>query len=253
MSDFNYQGIENTIQKGASSYPYTQNKDDLFYYRRFYQNTEQLILTDIECAEFFLNNIKSGNYILDDINPLNAILELFSKIKEPYSKYGKLKALFIETLDYIENNIAKVTNVEQLELKDYNEDLGFYYSVGLYPYLANSISIIRSRAFAEYIRIMASHLKKSPDITNLWGGNYLIVSNVKIEDMEKWFGEIKPDNEKYARANFIKISEGKWSFILNDLGPENNYIYMNHAYSKIADLLAYVLDAEVELCTWLDD
>ncbi|WP_372880285.1 hypothetical protein [Psychromonas sp.] len=253
MSDYISRGIENVIQKGLSNYRFTKNKAELFYFGRFYQDTEKFILSDVECAEYFLNCIKSGGYLLNDVNPLNTLLKLYSKIKSPYSDYLKMKPLFIETLEYIENNISEVMNVEFRDLKEYGEDLGCYYDYGPYCLLVNAMSMIRDRALAGYVRSMALHLKKFPDITDLWGGNYLLVSNVKLDGVEPFFGDIKADHSEFTMAAFAKLSNGKWRVTFNDLGPENNFIYMQAAYKYVAELLAYSLSAEVELVTWLDD
>jgi hypothetical protein len=253
MSDYISQGLENVVQKSLSSYRFTKDKSELFYFYRFYQDTEKFILSDVECAKYFLNCIKSGDYRLNDVNPLNVLLKLYSKIKGPYTDYSKIKPLFIETLEYIENNISEVMNVELMELEEYGEALGLYYDYGPYTGLVNAMSMIREKALAEYVRSMAKLLKKFPDITELWGGNCLVVSNVKMEGVEQIFGEIKLDHSEFVMVTFTKLSEGKWRFELNDLGPENNFIHMQAAYKGVADLLAYSLNANVEFCTWLDE
>lgn len=253
MSEIIYQGLENVLRKGITNYQFTKNKEDLFSYSSFYEDTESFLLKEVECAEFFLKKIKSGNMRLNDINPLYTLLKLYSKIREPYSNYRNIKSIFVKTLEYVEHNIEIVMNEELCRPEDYYEQWGEYYGYGPYCLLVNAVAVIRSRALAEYVKNLAKHLKSFPDITDLHGGNYLIVSNVKLEGVEEWFGDIKTDHSEYAMATFSPLSDGKWRFQFNNLGPVNNFIFMQAAYINVADILSAALDADVELCTWLDD
>ena len=119
--------------------------------------------------------------------------------------------------------------------------------------MVNAISVVRHRALAIYVRTMVKYLNKPLNIDGLCGTNYLVISNVKIEGIEEWFGDIKLDHDKYTMATFTPISDGKWKFEFNDLGPSDNYIYLQAAYKSITEFLAYAFDADIELCTWLND
>lgn len=253
MNEIIYQGLENVLCKGITNYQFTKNKEDLFSYSSFYENTESILLRDVECAEYFLQKIQSGGMMLNNVNSINVLLKLYNKVREPYSAYLKLQPMFTQTLEYIERNTGVVMNVELCDLDEFGEDFGWSYGVGPYFHLVNSIARLRERAFAEYVRALAKHLKQFPEITDLHGGNYLIVSNVRLEGIEEWFGDIKADHSEYAMASFSLLSGGKWRFEFNNLGPVNNFIFMQAAYINVADFLSAALDADVELCTWLDD
>lgn len=253
MNEHIYLGLENALMASSSTYGFTKDKSDLFRFNLFHQDTEKFILSDVKCAEYFFNCIKFEEYQLTDVNPLNTLFKLGHKIKTPYSGYSQVKPLFIETMEYIESNISQVMGYEFRELEEYGEDLGLYYDYGPYTGLVNAISMVREKAFVEYVYSMAKILKNIPDIDNLCGENYLVVSNVKLEGIEKLFGKIKLDHSEFVMATFTPLPEGKWRFELNNLGPENNFIHMQAAYKKVVDLLGYSLNADVELYTRIDE
>lgn len=251
MSKHLVKGLNDVKYNYFSNYQFTKNPSDLLEYGTLFLDSEKYILNRVECAEYFLHLCKSGDLMITDNNLIELIIKLYNKIKTSFH-FSKLKHLFIETMEFIEKNYHIVTNNEEILDEDDCSDLGWYYSVSPYCYLVNAMAIVRHRAMSEYVLAMAKHLKKFPDIDNLWGGNYLLISNIKVWGIKKWLGDIKHDHGEYPICTFKKIKTDLYRFEINNLGPAN-FIYMHNAYKNIADVLSRYLEADVEFITWLDD
>lgn len=245
-----YRGPNNVLHAGYSRYRETGLKEDLFNGHLFFEDTESILLTDANCAAYFLNQFQTDDFrcSLNNSVTINTLLEIYNRVKNHYTdEFYQLKPILLTTLDYIEINIKTLTNEDFEDVKSYANDLGWYYSVSPYCLLVNSVSMIRRRATAEYVLAMIRHLKLFPSTNIDNSENYLLITDIKLRGIKKWFGDISLDHDKFPIASIKLIDKGQWKFTINELGASDNFIYKKNAYQKVADFLAFSFNAKVEL------
>jgi hypothetical protein len=254
MNELEWIGLENTVAKGITSYPYTKNLDDLFLLEHLFIGSVEFILNRQDCATYFLDSIINGDITFyDNALVMKTFIDLHGVIRPTNSSLHCLKDKFQLSLDYIEANILKVLNIEDETLEDCIESFNYYASYGPYPLVFNAISIARKIALKSYTQKMVTHLSKWTDINDLFGDSYIKLSKIKNNDIIEWFGAIKLDHSDVIIANFTKSTNDDWIFRFSNLGPyPHNYFYKLAAYQAVIDFFTYAFSCEVELISFLD-
>ena len=242
--------MNNISSPEKSLYGITQQLDDLFCNDYFFSDTQNYILVYVRCAEYFLNKILSNEIVINDENTVRALYLLKDKMRGVGASHKSIKELYVKVLNFIEVSVSdnEVDNTEN------EETILEYYDYGPYSFFYNGMCIVRNVALATYVASMAKHLKSIPEITDLNGENYIRISNVKHLEMIEFLGPVLSDPTKFDMALFTKVKEGVWRLEFNGLGMgANHYIYQREAYRSICDLLKYMLKADVEAVSHLQE